>query len=153
MSDTAQRRDLGDRRTIETFAARVQTLERLKMLLVLTVCDIQAVGPGVWNGWKGELLRTLYWETEVVLAGGHSARERTWRVERAKAELREKLAQWTDLDFEAYAARHQQAYWLQGRPAAQDPSRQTPQHDGSRADRADHRHRNGCVSRGHRSSP
>jgi [protein-PII] uridylyltransferase len=112
MSDTAQRRDLGDRRTIETFAARVQTLERLKMLLVLTVCDIQAVGPGVWNGWKGDLLRTLYWETEVVLAGGHSARERTWRVERAKAELREKLATWTDLDFEAYAARHQQAYWL-----------------------------------------
>jgi [protein-PII] uridylyltransferase len=112
MSDTAQRRDLSDRRTIETFAARVQTLERLKMLLVLTVCDIQAVGPGVWNGWKGELLRTLYWETEVVLAGGHSARERTWRVERAKAELREKLTGWTNLDFEAYAARHQQAYWL-----------------------------------------
>ncbi|HKH81846.1 MAG TPA: [protein-PII] uridylyltransferase [Methylovirgula sp.] len=112
MSDTAQRRDLGDRRTIETFAARAQTLERLKMLLVLTVCDIQAVGPGVWNGWKGELLRTLYWETEVVLAGGHSARERTWRVERAKAELRERLTGWSDLDFEAYAARHQQAYWL-----------------------------------------
>jgi [protein-PII] uridylyltransferase len=112
MSDTAQRRDLGDRRTIETFAARVQTLERLKMLLVLTVCDIQAVGPGVWNGWKGELLRTLYWETEVVLAGGHSARERTWRVERAKSELREKLADWSDLEFETYAARHQQAYWL-----------------------------------------
>jgi [protein-PII] uridylyltransferase len=112
MSDTAQRRDLGDRRTIETFAARVQTLERLKMLLVLTVCDIQAVGPGVWNGWKGELLRTLYWETEVVLAGGHSMRERSWRVERAKKELRDKLAGWSNLDFEAYAARHQQAYWL-----------------------------------------
>ncbi|MGB6919793.1 MAG: [protein-PII] uridylyltransferase [Methylovirgula sp.] len=112
MSDTAQRRDLGDRLTIETFAARVQTLERLKMLLVLTVCDIEAVGPGVWNGWKGELLRTLYWETEVVLAGGHSMRERSWRVERAKAELRDKLAGWSNLDFEAYAARHQQAYWL-----------------------------------------
>ncbi len=112
MSDTAQRRDLGDRRTIETFAAHVQTLERLKMLLVLTVCDIEAVGPGVWNGWKGELLRTLYWETEVVLAGGHSMRERSWRVERAKKELRDKLAGWSNLDFEAYAARHQQAYWL-----------------------------------------
>jgi [protein-PII] uridylyltransferase len=112
MSDTAQRRDLSDHRTIETFAARVQTLERLKMLLVLTVCDIQAVGPGVWNGWKGELLRTLYWETEVVLAGGHSARERTWRVERAKTELRDKLVGLSALDFEAYAARHQQAYWL-----------------------------------------
>jgi [protein-PII] uridylyltransferase len=112
MSDTAQRRDLGDRRTIETFAAKVQTLERLKMLHVLTVCDIYAVGPGVWNGWKGELLRTLYWETEVVLAGGHSARERTKRVEAAKCELREQLPTWSDGDFEGYATRHQQAYWL-----------------------------------------
>src|ERR1019366_8077613 len=72
MSDTAQRRDLSDRKTITTFANLVQTLERLKMLFVLTVCDIRAVGPGVWNNWKQELLRTLYWETEVVLAGGHS---------------------------------------------------------------------------------
>jgi [protein-PII] uridylyltransferase len=112
MSDTAQRRDLSDHRTIETFAAKVQTLERLKMLHVLTVCDIYAVGPGVWNGWKGELLRTLYWETEVVLAGGHSARERTRRVESAKIELREQLPNWSDADFAAYAARHQQAYWL-----------------------------------------
>jgi len=112
MSDTAQRRDLGDRRTIETFAAKVQTLERLKMLHVLTVCDIYAVGPGVWNGWKGELLRTLYWETEVVLAGGHSTWERTRRVEAAKTELREQLPNWSDADFASYAARHQQAYWL-----------------------------------------
>ncbi|MGO9133124.1 MAG: [protein-PII] uridylyltransferase [Methylovirgula sp.] len=112
MSDTAQRRDLGDRRTIETFAEKVQTLERLKMLLVLTVCDIYAVGPGVWNGWKGELLRTLYWETEVVLAGGHSTRERTRRVDAAKQELRAQLPNWSDADFDAYAARHQQAYWL-----------------------------------------
>ncbi len=91
MSDTAQRRDLGDNKTIATFANRVQTLERLKMLFVLTVCDIRAVGPGVWNNWKGELLRTLYWETEVVLAGGHSAIDRKERVAQARAELRRAL--------------------------------------------------------------
>ncbi|MGO9005181.1 MAG: [protein-PII] uridylyltransferase [Beijerinckiaceae bacterium] len=112
MSDTAQRRDLGDRRTIETFAARVQTLDRLKMLFVLTVADIHAVGPGVWNGWKGELLRTLYWETEVVLAGGHSAIARTQRVARAQQELRQALPDCSDAEFDAYAARHPQAYWL-----------------------------------------
>jgi [protein-PII] uridylyltransferase len=112
MSDVAQRRDLSDRRTIETFAARVQTLDRLKMLLVLTIADIHAVGPGVWNGWKGELLRTLYWETEVVLAGGHSAIARTQRVARAQRELRQALPDWSDAEFEAYAARHPQAYWL-----------------------------------------
>ncbi len=60
MSMVAQTRDLTDRKTIIDFADRVQSLDRLKMLLILTVCDIRAVGPGVWNGWKGQLLRTLY---------------------------------------------------------------------------------------------
>ena len=112
MSDTAQRRDLGDRQTILTFARRVQTLERLKMLFILTVCDIRAVGPGVWNHWKAELLRTLYWETEMVLAGGHSTIDRRRRVAQAQLELRRGLPNWTDLDFEAYAQRHPPAYWL-----------------------------------------
>ncbi len=112
MSDIAQRRDLGDPRTIFSFASRVQTLERLKMLFVMTICDICAVGPGVWNNWKGELLRTLYWETEVILTGGHSASDRKLKVAQAKTELRRALPAWSDLDFEAYAARHAQAYWL-----------------------------------------
>ena len=112
MSDTAQSRDLSDPRTIQAFAATVQTLERLRLLLVLTVCDIRAVGPGVWNGWKGQLLRTLYWETEVVLAGGHSAINRNARVQASMRELRDALATWSDPDFEAYAARHYPAYWL-----------------------------------------
>jgi [protein-PII] uridylyltransferase len=112
MSTTAQSRDLSDRRTIETFAKRVQTLERLRLLLVLTVCDIRAVGPGVWNGWKGQLLRTLYWETEIVLAGGHSAVDRGRRVAMAQQELRAALAEWSDREFETYAARHYPAYWL-----------------------------------------
>ena len=76
MSMTAQSRDISDRKTIETFAATVQSLERLKLLLILTVADIRAVGPGVWNGWKGQLLRSLFWETEPVLAGGHSSVDR-----------------------------------------------------------------------------
>ncbi|MDE2577242.1 MAG: [protein-PII] uridylyltransferase [Hyphomicrobiales bacterium] len=112
MSNTAQSRDLSDRGTIENFARTVQTLERLKMLLVLTVCDIRGVGPGVWNGWKGALLRTLYWETEVILTGGHSKTERRERVARAQDELRKALSTWSDPDFEAYAQRHYQAYWL-----------------------------------------
>jgi len=112
MSDTAQRRDLGDPATIASFARCVQTLERLKMLFVLTVCDIRAVGPGVWNNWKGQLLRTLYWETEIVLAGGHSAADRKERVAKAREELRLALPGWSSLDFDAYAARLPQAYWL-----------------------------------------
>ncbi|MBV8106176.1 MAG: [protein-PII] uridylyltransferase, partial [Hyphomicrobiales bacterium] len=80
MSNMAQGRDISDPRTAEGLAAIVQTQERLKMLLTLTVADIRAVGPGVWNGWKGQLLRSLYWETEVILGGGHSAVDRKARV-------------------------------------------------------------------------
>jgi len=57
MSSVAQSRDLTDARTIEKFASVVQTIERLKMLFVLTVCDINAVGPGVLDAWKAQLLR------------------------------------------------------------------------------------------------
>jgi [protein-PII] uridylyltransferase len=112
MSTIAQSRDLSDPTTIRTFADTVQTLERLRMLLILTVCDIRAVGPGVWNGWKGQLLRTLYWETEVLLTGGHSALDRKQRVLGAQEELRAQLTSWSDQDFDAYAVRHYPAYWL-----------------------------------------
>jgi [protein-PII] uridylyltransferase len=112
MSTVAQSRDLSDQATIEAFAATVQTLERLRMLLVLTVCDIRAVGPGVWNGWKGQLLRTLFWETEIVLAGGHSVINREQRVKAAQEELRRALPNWTDIELDAYVSRHYPAYWL-----------------------------------------
>jgi [protein-PII] uridylyltransferase len=112
MSMIAQSRDLGDPKTIETFAATVQTLERLKLLLVLSVADIKAVGPGVWNGWKGQLLRTLYYETEIVLAGGHSAIERKARVAKKQNELMERLADWSAQARDTYLARHYAPYWI-----------------------------------------
>ncbi|WP_293612492.1 [protein-PII] uridylyltransferase [Ponticaulis sp.] len=68
MSDCAQKRDISDPRTITQFAERVQTLERLKLLLILTVADITAVGPDIWNGWKGQLLKELYELTAAVLS-------------------------------------------------------------------------------------
>src|SRR5919112_847303 len=94
MSMTAQSRDLADRRTIQDFAKVVQTMERMKLLLVLTVCDIRAVGPGVWNGWKGQLLRTLYFETEQILTGGFSTGSRDERIGEARERLNERLADW-----------------------------------------------------------
>jgi [protein-PII] uridylyltransferase len=120
MSTVAQSRDLGDPKTIESFAATVQTLERLKLLLILTVADIKAVGPGVWNGWKGQLLRTLYYETEIVLAGGHSAIERKARVEKKQDALKELLRDWPDGERDAYLARHYPAYWIKTDLARQE---------------------------------
>ncbi|HYD89630.1 MAG TPA: [protein-PII] uridylyltransferase [Vitreimonas sp.] len=72
MSDFAQKRDIGDPRTVAQFAKVVGNVERLRLLLVLTVADIRAVGPTVWNDWKGQLLRDLYRLTEAALHGGRS---------------------------------------------------------------------------------
>ncbi len=112
MSITAQSRDLNDRKTILDFAGVVQTMERLRMLLVLTVADIKAVGPGVWNGWKGQLLRTLYYETEPLLTGGHSQVSRDRRVAEAREELAAALAGWPAKERAAYLDRHYPAYLL-----------------------------------------
>ena len=112
MSTIAQSRDLSDRKTIENFAAVVQSLERLKLLTILTTADIRAVGPGVWNGWKAQLLRTLYYETEPVLTGGFSEVNRAQRVAIAQAEFKEQIKDWPAEQRDAYVARHYPAYWL-----------------------------------------
>ncbi len=59
LSSTAFKRDLADPKTIEDFVHQVQSPERLRLLLILTVVDIRAVGPGVWNEWKRMLLTDL----------------------------------------------------------------------------------------------
>jgi len=112
MSTIAQSRDLSDRKTIENFAAVVQSLERLKLLTILTSADIRAVGPGVWNGWKAQLLRTLYYETEPVLTGGFSEVNRAQRVAMAQAEFKAEVKDWPAEQRDAYVARHYPAYWL-----------------------------------------
>jgi [protein-PII] uridylyltransferase len=112
MSTVAQSRDLSDRMTIENFSAAVQSVERLKLLTILTAADIKAVGPGVWNGWKAQLIRTLYYETEPVLTGGFSEVNRAQRVAVAQAEFRAELTDWTPAEVDAYIALHYPAYWL-----------------------------------------
>ncbi len=112
MSTVAQSRDVSDRKTIENFSAVVQSLERLKLLTLLTTADIRAVGPGVWNSWKSQLLRALYYETEPVLTGGFSEVNREKRVQIAQAEFRAELADWPADELNRYVARHYPAYWL-----------------------------------------
>jgi [protein-PII] uridylyltransferase len=112
MSTVAQSRDLSDRKTIENFAAVVQSAERLKLLTILTTADIRGVGPGVWNGWKAQLLRTLYYETEPVVTGGFSEVNRAQRVEMAQREFREAMTDWPANRLDAYVAMLYPAYWL-----------------------------------------
>lgn len=112
MSTVAQSRDLSDRKTIENFAAVVQSVEQMKLLTILTTADIRGVGPGVWNGWKAQLLRSLYYETEPVLTGGFSEVDRGKRLTAAYAEFRMAFAEWPADELDAYIGRHYPAYWL-----------------------------------------
>jgi [protein-PII] uridylyltransferase len=111
MSATAFKRDLSDFKTILDFAEAVQSPERLKLLLVLTIVDIRAVGPGVWNGWKRQLLADLYDGAEEVLRLGHKQTGRRERIAAKQAELAGRLG-WDEAGFADYAARLPEAYWI-----------------------------------------
>ena len=112
MSDMAQKRDISDPKTVKDFVGQVQTPEMLRLLLVLTVADIRAVGPGVWNGWKGQLLRELYYEAESVMSGGDAMPARAARVEHAKAALEQRIADMPQEVRERALSRHYDNYWL-----------------------------------------
>ena len=112
MSRTAFGRDLSDPKTIQDFVALVQSPERLRLLLCLTVCDIRAVGPEVWNAWKATLLRELYWATEDLMSGGALASDRDKRVEVAQAALARELADWPEAELAAHMTRGYPGYWL-----------------------------------------
>jgi [protein-PII] uridylyltransferase len=111
MSDTAFKRDLSDFKTILDFAEKVQSPERLRLLLCLTVVDIRAVGPGIWNGWKRQLLADLYEAAEEVLRLGHKQNGRRERVEAKQRHLREALG-WDEARFIAFAQRFPESYWV-----------------------------------------
>ncbi|MEM9813430.1 MAG: [protein-PII] uridylyltransferase, partial [Pseudomonadota bacterium] len=112
MSDTAQKRDLADARTIADFASLVGSPTRLRLLLVLTVCDIRGVGPGVWNNWKAQLFRHLYRQTLEVLTGTVDPRSMRQRVGEAKAAFRQALPDWSTEALDTECARHYDAFWL-----------------------------------------
>jgi [protein-PII] uridylyltransferase len=119
MSNIAQSRDIADPKTVRDFANMVQSPERLKLLLLLTVADIRAVGPGVWNGWKGQLLRTLYAETEPLLSGGHTQVESRQLIANAEAGLRQALIGWSEADVNRFIERQYPDYWLRTDPKKQ----------------------------------
>ena len=112
MSDTAQRRDVSDPKTVRDFVDMVQSPEMLRLLLVLTVADIRAVGPGVWNGWKGQLLRELYYAAENMMTGGDQSPGRDQRVAAAKAALAARLTDLAPAQRERALTRHYDNYWL-----------------------------------------
>ncbi len=67
MSETAQKRDLSDPQTIKNFANTVQSVLRLQALYMLTIADISATDPKLWNSFKKSLMRELYIKTSRYL--------------------------------------------------------------------------------------
>ncbi|MCE6951550.1 [protein-PII] uridylyltransferase [Cereibacter sphaeroides] len=111
MSDMAQKRDIGDPRTLRDFAKAVKSKKRLDLLTVLTVCDIRGVGPGTWNNWKAQLIRKLYRDTVTALEAGMESLNRENREDEAKRALRELLEEWDPRDLRSEMARHYAPYW------------------------------------------
>jgi [protein-PII] uridylyltransferase len=112
LSDYAQKRDVSDPETVASFAHIVETPERLRLLLILTVADIRAVGPGVWNAWKGQLMRDLFAATESAFRGGRDSdaiesvrldiSERAQARRAALSEDSQDMANWLETMDESY---------------------------------------------------
>lgn len=111
MTLSAFKRDLSDPKTIADFAGQVQSPERLRLLLVLTVVDIRAVGPKVWNGWKGQLLRELYSRSEEYLLGGQIKYENNHQVSSVIEKFKEELNDWPEENINEYINRFYSTYW------------------------------------------
>jgi [protein-PII] uridylyltransferase len=91
MSHLAFRRDTSDDQLVIRFAVEVGSPEVLDMLFVLTAADFAAVGPGVWNDWKAEVLADLYQRTMQHLAGSASPADSHERLAHRRSLVREKL--------------------------------------------------------------
>lgn len=111
MSATAFKRDLADYKTILDFIEVVQSPERLRLLFLLTVVDIRAVGPGVWNSWKRQLLSNLYDAAEELLRLGHKQKGREERV-LAKQEALQAAMQLPQDVFASLKKRLPDSYWI-----------------------------------------
>ncbi len=118
-SKTAFRYDLNDPQTISEFAEKVQSPERLKLLLILTVADIRGVGPGVWNGWKASLMRTLFHRAAAVLGGAAPSEVAAEAAAEAMQETAEQLAaekDWDDGQIDRWMQSFYPSYWASFEP-------------------------------------
>ena len=112
LSQTAFKRDIDDPKTILDLAETIQSPERLRLLLVLTVADMRAVSAKVWNGWKATLLRELYARVAEVLEGGLATTERDVRVARAKDAVSHLVSAWPQAERDRFLALGYAGYWL-----------------------------------------
>jgi len=112
MSNAAFKRDIDDPKTVIDFVDLVQSPERLRLLLCLTVVDIRAVGPNVWNNWKSSLLREMYYRAFDFMTEGLDGLGREQRVAAARADLARLLDHWPEHERERHIDRLSDGYLL-----------------------------------------
>lgn len=112
MSNAAFKRDIDDPKTVIDFVELVQSPERLRLLLCLTVVDIRAVGPNVWNNWKASLLRELYNRARDFMDEGLEGHGREQRAGAARDVLAESLGSWPEKQRQNHIDRLPDAYLL-----------------------------------------
>ena len=95
MSMTAQRSDLSDPAVIHEFARSVSSMSHLNHLYLLTVADIRATNPTLWNSWKDNLLRELYHKTvQALWRGLDNPIDKDERIAEVQDAARRNLAAW-----------------------------------------------------------
>ena len=112
MSRVALKRDIEDAKAINDFVRVVESPERLRLLLVLTVADINAVGPGRWNAWKGTLLGRLFHRAQAIMSGGFDVEDYGNRVTAAQQAARDALPGWSEEAIADFLSRGYPPYWL-----------------------------------------
>jgi len=115
-SNVATRRDFNDPKTIQDFVAMVQSPERLKLLLALTVADIRGVSPVAWNNWKAVLLRELYNRAEQCIGTG-KVELKQHQANHFHEDLKHLLIGWNDREIENYVKQGNSSFWASVEPA------------------------------------
>ena len=88
LSSTAQKQDIYNIQTIINFSSIVGSVRYLNFLYLLTVCDIRATNPALWNNWTNSLLDTLYTETKSYLEHDKSGYVQDLMIQHKKDRLR-----------------------------------------------------------------
>jgi [protein-PII] uridylyltransferase len=104
LAETATRRDLNDEKIIIHSARTVGTVDRLKMLYLLTWADSKATGPRVWNDWTNNLIQEMFFKVLHILEGGELATPDTsLKIVKLKRQLKKLTASiMKQEDFEKY---------------------------------------------------